>query len=122
MAKYASNDVMDAALAVIAAADRMAVLAGQPASFAQATVNRLAEAVMLPADFTLVAGPAGGRRLQVAARADLLALASGTADHVALLDAAGQRLLYVTTCPPQPLAAGAPVQIAGWQVDIGAPV
>jgi hypothetical protein len=122
MAKFASNDVMDAALAVIAAADRMVVLAGQPASYAQADAGRLVEAAMLPSDFVLGSGTGGARRLQVAPRADLQALASGTADHVALLDGAGERLLYVTTCPPQMLAAGAPVQIAGWQVDIGAPV
>jgi hypothetical protein len=122
MAKFASTDVMDAALAVIATADRLVVLAGQPAGFTQAEAGRLAEAAMAPGDFTLGPGSGGGRRLQVAPRTDLVALANGTADHVALLDAAGERLLYVTTCPPQLLNAGAPVQIAGWQVDVGAPI
>lgn len=122
MAKFASPDVMDAALGVIAAADRLVVLTGQPPSYAAADSGRLAEAPLAPTDFVVAAGSNGGRRLQVAARSDLVAIVNGTADHVALLDGVGQRLLYVTTCAPQGLVAGRPVEVAGWQVEIGAPV
>jgi hypothetical protein len=122
MAKFASNDVLDAALAVVAGANRMLLLAGQPASFAAAQAGALAEAAMTPADFTLTGGNGGARQLTVAARAGLVALAAGTADHVALVDGGGQRLLYVTTCPAQPLAAGNSVAVASWQVSIGAPL
>jgi hypothetical protein len=122
MAKFASNDVMDAALAVVAGANRLVVLAGQPASYAAADAGRLAEAQVAPADFT--AGPAsgGGRQLGVAAKSGLTALANGTANHVALLDGVGQRLLYVTTCPAQALVAGGAITVAAWTVEIGAPV
>jgi hypothetical protein len=122
MAKFASNDVFDAALAVVAGATRMVLLPGQPASHAAAVAARLAEVAVVPGDFSIGAGSGGGRRLTVAARAGLIALANGTADHVALLDGPGQRLLYVTTCPPQPLMAGGSVAVAAWQVEIGAPV
>lgn len=122
MAKFASDDVLDAALAVVASADRMVVLSGQPASYAAATASPLAQASVAPADFSLAPGTGGGRRLAVAARAGLVAQAAGTADHVALLDTVGQRLLYVTTCPDQPLLAGSPLNVAGWQVEIGAPL
>jgi hypothetical protein len=122
MAKFASNEVLDAALAVVAGANRMLLLAGQPASYAAAQAGALAATAMAPADFTLAAGNGGARQLNVAARAGLVAQAAGTADHVALVDQAGQRLLYVTTCPAQPLAAGNSVTVASWQVSIGAPL
>jgi hypothetical protein len=122
MAKFASNEVLDAALAVVAGASRMVVLAGQPASFAAAVAAALADVAVGPADFSLGAGSNGARRLNVAGRAGLVAQAGGTADHVALLDMAGQRLLYVTTCAAQPLLAGSPLQVAAWQVEIGAPI
>ncbi|OYZ13954.1 MAG: hypothetical protein B7Y35_09035 [Sphingomonadales bacterium 28-64-96] len=122
MAKFASNEVLDAALAVVAGANRMLLLAGQPASYAAAQAGTLAETAMVPADFTLAAGSGGGRQLTVAARAGLVAQAAGTADHVALVDVGGRRLLYVTTCPAQPLAAGNSVAVASWQVSIGAPL
>lgn len=122
MPKFASNDVLDAALAVVAGATRLLLLPGQPADHATAVAARLAEVAVVPGDFAVSAGSNGGRRLTVAARAGLIAMASGTADHVALIDGPGQRLLYVTTCPPQPLLAGASVSVATWQVEIGAPV
>ena len=122
MAKFASNDVMDAALAVVASANRLVVLAGQPGSYAAADSGRLAEAPVASADFATGAASNGGRRLSVAAKAGLTALANGTADHVALLDETGQRLLYVTTCPAQALVAGGSITVAAWQVEIGAPL
>lgn len=122
MAKFASDDVLDAALMAVAAADRLVVLAGQPADYAAAMAGRLAQAALTPADYALAAGSGGGRRLTVAAKTGLIAEAGGTADHVGLLDTAGERLLYVTTCPPQPLVSGGGVSVAAWQVEIGAPL
>lgn len=122
MAKFASNAVLDAALGVVAAADRLLLLSGQPASFAAATTGALAAASMAPGDFALGNGTAGGRRLTVAARNGLVAQAGGTADHVALVDMAGGRLLYVTTCPAAPVVSGATVNVATWSVEVGAPL
>lgn len=122
MAKFASNDVLDAALGVVASANRLVVVAGQPATYAAAAAGALAQAAVTPADFAITAGSGNGRRLEVAGRAGLVAEAAGTADHVALIDTAGQRLIYVTTCPAQPLQVGSAINVAAWQVDIGAPL
>lgn len=122
MAKFASNDVLDAALAVVASADRLVVVAGQPTDYAAASNGALAQASVSAADFSIGSGSGGGRRLQVAPRSGIIAQAAGTADHVALLDSVRQRLIYVTTCPPRSLAVGSPLQVAGWQVDVGAPL
>jgi hypothetical protein len=77
---------------------------------------------LLPAHFEKADAPGGGRQLAVAARDGLVALASGTADHVALVDGAGGQLLYVTTCPPQPVLAGGALNVAAWTVVASPPV
>lgn len=122
MAKWVSSTVLDAALAVVATADRMVALPSQPASFTEAMTGRLAEAPVAPADFSVSAGDISGRKLVVAAKAGLPVLAAGTATHVALVQTASSALLYVTTCPDQPLAPGGTVNIGSWNVEIGDPV
>ncbi len=122
MPKFASNDVLDGSLIVAAAATRMVAVNGQPANFAMADTGKLAEATLSGADFSFAAGDVSGRKVTVAAKSGLSVLAAGTADHVALLDVAGSRLLYVTTCPSQALVAGGTVSIASWAIEVGAPV
>lgn len=122
MAKWASNEVMDAALAVVAGATRMVAVAGQPANYATAWNGRLAEAGVAAGDFTVGAGDVSGRKVMVAPKSGVAVTAAGTADHVALVDHAGGRLIYVTTCPAQALPLGGTVNFQGWSVEIGAPV
>ncbi|MCS6987763.1 MAG: hypothetical protein NZM40_10140 [Sphingomonadaceae bacterium] len=122
MAKWVSATVLDGALSVIASATRMVALAGQPSNFAEAQAGRLAEAVLAPGEFTNGPGETSGRRIAVPAKTGVPVLASGTADHVALLDPGQSRLLYVTTCPPQSLVAGGTVNFASWSIEIGDPV
>lgn len=122
MPKFASNDVIDGSLTIVAAATRIVALNGQPASFAAAEAGKLVQATLTPGDFSLATGDVSGRKVMIAAKAGLAVLAAGTADHIALLDVAGSRLLYVTTCPSQALVTGGQVSIAGWSVEIGAPV
>jgi hypothetical protein len=122
MPKAASTDVLDGSLNVIRQATRMVALAAEPASFAAADGAKLAEATLTTADFTLAAGDVSGRKVTVAAKSGLAVLAAGTANHVALLDTATSRLLYVTTCPNQSLAPGGVVSIAPWSIEIAAPV
>ena len=90
--------------------------------FAAADAGKLVQAALGPGDFSLATGDVSGRKVMIAAKASLAVLAAGTADHIALLDVAGSRLLYVTTCPAQALVVGGQVSIAGWSIEIGAPV
>jgi hypothetical protein len=122
MGKWVSDGVIDAALAVVTGANRMLALAGQPAAFADAWAGRLADVPMAGADFAIAAGDVSGRKVDVAAKADVPVTAAGTADHVALVDVATSRLLYVTTCPAQALASGGTVSFQGWAIEIGAPL
>lgn len=121
MGKWVANEVLDGALGVIAQANRMVAVQGQPASFAAANAGKLAEVAMAPGDYALANGDVDGRKVTVAAKAGAAVLAAGTADHVALIDTAGGRLLYVTTCPAQGVPLGGTVSFAGFAVEIGAP-
>lgn len=121
MGKWVADQVLDGALAIIAAADRAVALEAQPASFAAAWSGRLAETSMSLADFTVGPGDVSGRKVTVAAKSGAAVLTPGSATHVALLDTVGSRLLYVTTCPDQLLAMGGTVNFDSWTVEIGAP-
>ena len=122
MGKFVNSDVLDGALNLVATATRMVALSGQPASYAAADSGRLAEAALTGVDYALAAGDVSGRKVTVAAKAGLAIVAAGTADHVALLDPATSRLLYVTTCPAQALPAGGTVSFGAWSVEVNSPV
>lgn len=122
MPKFASNDILDGSLAIVGAATRMVAVSGQPASFSAAVSGRLAETGLAGADFGIADGDVSGRKLTIAAKNGLAVAAAGTADHIALLDDAASRLLYVTTCPAQALVAGGTVNIASWSIEIADPV
>lgn len=122
MAKYTLPALLDGPLTEVRnTATRMVVTNGQPASFAAANSGKLAEVTMAPGDFTLGAGSPNGRRLTVAAKAGVAVIASGSGDHVALLDVTNSRLLHVTTCPAVSLVSGGTVDIAGWSIQFGDP-
>lgn len=122
MAKAVHPDVLDGALNIVRTATKMVATAGQPATFTAANTGRLAEVTMATGDYTLAAGITDGRRATVAGKSGVSVAAAGTADHVALLDVSGSRLLYVTTCPAQVLSVGGTVSFAAWDVEIGNPV
>jgi hypothetical protein len=122
MGKWVADEVLDGALAVIAAADRVVALAAQPTDYAAAVAGQLAEASLVAADFATGPGAASGRKIAIAGKEAASVTAEGNATHVALLNTTTNRLLYVTTCPPQALAAGGTVSFEGWSVEIGDPV
>lgn len=121
MGKYIDPTVLDAALNQLTTATVMVATSGQPASYAAANAGKLAEAPLTPADFTLAAGDVSGRKVTVAAKANVSVTAAGTADHISLLDPANSRLLYTTVCPSQSLPTGGTVSFAAWAVEVNDP-
>jgi urease beta subunit len=116
MAKSAIPDMLDSALNYIKnSATKMVACSSQPLSFADANTT------MKLADFTLANGTTSGRRVTVAAKANIAVTTAGTANHVALLDVAGSKLLYVTTAPTQALASGSTVSFGAWDIEIANP-
>ncbi len=123
MGKWANDLVLDAGLDVIAAANLMIAINGQPATFAAAQAGKLADVAMGPADFAKAEGDVSGRKVTMAEKAGVAVDVAGVADHVALLDTANSRLLYVTTTDaPQPLPLPGTLTFEPWTVEIGDPV
>ena len=125
MAKSISHRALDAAFEYIAdRADRLALLSGAPASAEDALTpvgeggRMLGLAELTPGlgngDFALAAGAASGRRLVVSGRDGVAVLATGLADHLALV-ASGPSEVLVVTALAEALAV-----VAGGEVSIGA--
>lgn len=124
MAKYANDDVMDAALDVVAEATTLTVCSAQPTTRTEAiTTYKLADVTVTPGDgngdFTIANGDTSGRKVTVAQQDDMPVDSSGTATHVALCD--GSRLIYVTTCTSQALTSGNTVTTPAWDIEIADP-
>lgn len=121
MAKSVHNDVLDGAFDVLDQADLMTVCNAEPTTRTEAvTTFKLADVAMTPnTDFTKADGDTSGRKCTVAAKSGVAVDTSGTANHVALVDAT--RLLYVTTCTSQALTSGNTVNFPAWKVEIADP-
>lgn len=124
MAKWANDDVMDAALAVVATGNILTVCSTQPTTRTEAvTTYKLADVAVTPGDgngdFTVGDGDVSGRKLTVAEQADIPVDSTGTATHVAICD--GSDLLYVTTCTSQAINSGNTVTVPAWDIEIADP-
>lgn len=124
MAKWANDNVMDAALDLVATATRMVVTSAQPANFAGIAAVALADVTLTAGDgngdYTIANGDTSGRKLTVAQQASITIDASGDATHVCLDD--GSTLLYVTTCTTQTLTSGGTVTVPAFDIEIADPV
>lgn len=123
MAKSVHDDVLDGALNIIKNnCTRMTVCNAEPTTFTQGNSTfALADVTMAAADFTAANGDTSGRKLTVAAKSAVPVDTSGTATHVALLDVANSKLLYVTTCTSQALTSGNTVNVPAWKAEIADP-
>lgn len=123
MAKSVHTDVLDGALNVIKNnADKMVLCSQQPLTFTEAnTTYALADVAMVSGDYTLAAGDVSGRKATVAAKATVPVDANGTGNHVALVDTVNSKLLYVTTCTAQAVAAGNNVNFPAWDIEFADP-
>ena len=121
MAKSVNDDVLDGAFDVLDQANLMTACSAEPTTRTEAvTTYALADAVMtVDTDYTKANGDTSGRKVTVAAKADQAVDTTGTATHVALVDAT--RLLYVTTCTSQALTSGNTVSFPAWDVEIADP-
>ena len=99
MAKWAHADVLDNGINYIKTnCNKVAVISAYTAGDSYATVNAaiLAEATMASGDFTL--GTSGSNRTLTTAsgKQDTSANATGTASHIAFVDTANSKVLWVT--------------------------
>ncbi len=123
MGKAVHDDVLDGALNVIDAnCTRQTVCSAQPTTYAEGNATfALADVTMAGADFTAANGDVSGRKLTVAAKTAVPIDTTGTGNHIALLDVANSKLLYVTTCTSQALTSGNTANFPAWDVEIADP-
>jgi hypothetical protein len=123
MAKSVHDDVLDAALNYIKNnSTRMIACSTQPTTYVQAsTTYALADTVVNATSFTVANGASGGRKVTATAVAGVTVDSSGTYAHVALVNTASSKLLYVTTGTSQVLTAGNTVDFPAWAITIGDP-
>jgi hypothetical protein len=123
MAKFVHDDVLDGALNIVKnTCTRMTACSQQPTTFAEANATyALADVTMTSGDFTLADGDVSGRKLTVAQKSGVTVDTDGTATHVALLDVANTKLLYVTTCASQALTSGNTMTFNAWNIEISDP-
>jgi hypothetical protein len=107
MTKSISHDALDAAFAYIASrADTLVLCSGAPDTAREAVTPVTSGGRMICAsaliaglgngDFAVAAGVKSGRRLVVGAQEGLAVAVSGVADHLALVNSAGNEVLLVT--------------------------
>lgn len=121
MAKSLHDNVLDAPADIIDQADLMTVCSTQPTTRTEAvTTFALADVAMTPnTDYTKADGDTSGRKVTVAAKSGVTVDTSGTATHVALVDAT--RLLLVTTCTSQALTAGNLMNFPAFKAEFADP-
>lgn len=123
MAKSVHDDVLDGALNIIKNnCTRMVACSTQPTTYTEANATyALADVTMTSTDFTAANGDTSGRKLTIAAKSGVTVDASGTYQHVALLDVTNSKLLYVTTGTSQSLTSGNTVNFPAWKIEIADP-
>ena len=125
MAKSVHDDVLDGALNILKNnCTRITVCSTQPTTYTEGnTTYALADVTVDSADFTNANGDTSGRKTTIGAQSGVLIDTSGTAEHVALLDVANSKLLYVTTCTSQGLTANGSntVNIPAFDIEIADP-
>ena len=125
MAKIVHDDVLDGALNIIKNnCTRLTVCSTQPTTYTEGNATyALADVTVDSTDFTAANGDTNGRKLTTAAQTGVLIDASGTAAHIALLDVANSKLLYVTTCTSQALTANGSntVNVPAFDIEIADP-
>ena len=84
----------------------------------------VADVAMVAADLVVGVGTPNGRTLTVAAKNAVAIDVTATANHVALVDDTGLKLLYVTTATAIALTTGAgnTVNFPSWKANIADPV
>lgn len=93
-------------------------------TFTARTNYAVADVAMSAADFALADGTPSGRKMTVAAKNGVVVDVTATANHIALIDDANKKLLYVTTAANLALTAGAgnAVNFPAWSAEFADPV
>lgn len=116
MAKFTADSVLDAALDKVATATTYCICSQQPTTRTEAvTTYNLGSKAITGGAFTKANGDVSGRKTTVAAQTGISITATGTANHIALVDAT--EILHVTTLPAQGVTSGNTANVSAFDVE-----
>jgi len=119
MGKSIDDTVLDAALDVIAACDKLTITS-DTSTPTDITTNPLAQATdLVPGDYTIENGAVSGRKIIVPARTDMNVDVGGTAKHIVLSN--GSDIKLITTCDDQVLVQDSKVSTPTFSDEIADP-
>jgi hypothetical protein len=117
---YVNPDVIDAALAEIAAATHAVICSALPGDVDEIDDVALIDIPLTSADFTITNGAVSGRKVTLAAQTNQTITASGLPDCLVVHDES--KILYAwPVSNPQALTAGAPLNVSAVSAEIRAP-
>ena len=120
MARYANDLMMDAALDYLAATDFLCVTEGQPTTYAEAlTTFNLATIGITTGSFTKADGTSGRKSTIEAAGGTVSA--SGSANHMAVINTTASALVYVWVLTEQYVTATNPITTPALYAEIQDP-
>ena len=121
--KTLHDDVFDGALNIIKNnCTRITLCSAEPTTYTEAiTTYMLVQVTVTGTDFTVGDGDVSGRKAAVTAQTGITPTNAGTANHVALVDVSGTKLLAVTTMTSKVLATDDLVDIATFDLEIADP-
>jgi hypothetical protein len=118
-----SDNAIDAQLQyIIDNAERIVVLDADPVDYAGVSAAQLAEIAVDSGDFSLGDGDISGRKLVVAAQTAVDATATGTGNHVAIVDDTGMELLLLVEMPNVNITISIDTNIASFAYEVRDPV
>lgn len=124
MAIFAPDATLDGMLDYIADnCTRVTICSTQPTTYTEANATYALADVTVTAgagsgDFTIGNGDTSGRKLTLLQQTGVTVDASGTAQHIALLDVTGTALLAVTTCTSQSVTSGNTATINAFDLEL----
>jgi len=124
MARLAADSVLDDGLdnmktAVDAATGWLSVCEGAPTTYEHAfavkgTATGKVLAKVANPTLTVADGAVDGRKVTISEELAVEIVASGTADHIALVDSVNEKLWVATVCTGQALVSGGTVDVPEW--------
>lgn len=120
MAKFVPDSTLDGFLdTIINNCTRVTICSTQPTTYAEANATyALADVTVDSSDFSKANGDTSGRKLTLAQQTGVTIDATGSAQHVALLNVSGTALLAVTTCTTQSVTSGNTATINAFDIEI----
>jgi len=101
--------------------NKIVVCSAEPTTFTEANATfALGSVAATSTDFTEAAGDVSGRKLIVAAKT-LTGSATGTGNHIALVNTGASTYYLATTCNSIGIVNGQPQNFSTWDIEISAP-